>query len=50
MDLLKQEKCFALIQAGGEVQEQGAVDDRDTLLHQVRDLLNIHASEFRSTE
>eukprot|EP00250_Pteridium_aquilinum_P027577 c3524_g1_i1 orf=418-2268(-) len=39
------DKCFALIQAGAEVQEQGAVDDRDTLLHQVRDLLNIHAND-----
>lgn len=38
------DKCFALIQAGAEVQEQGAVDDGDTLLHQVRDLLIIHAN------
>ncbi|KAI5059234.1 hypothetical protein GOP47_0025553 [Adiantum capillus-veneris] len=38
------DKCLALIQAGAEVQEQGAVDDGDTLLHQVRDLLVIHAN------
>ncbi|KAH7294529.1 hypothetical protein KP509_27G004800 [Ceratopteris richardii] len=39
------EKCFALIQAAADVQEQGAVDDRDKLLHQVRDLLIIHADD-----
>ncbi|KAK4749061.1 hypothetical protein SAY87_026510 [Trapa incisa] len=36
--------CLALIQAASEVQEQGAVDDRDTFLHGVRDLLNIHSN------
>lgn len=28
-----------------EVQEHGAVDDRDTFLHGVRDLLSIHSSD-----
>ncbi|XP_022727720.1 AUGMIN subunit 3 isoform X1 [Durio zibethinus] len=36
--------CLALIQAASEVQEQGAVDDRDTFLHGVRDLLSIHSN------
>nr|XP_027092615.1 AUGMIN subunit 3-like isoform X2 [Coffea arabica] len=36
-------RCMALIQASSEVQEQGAVDDRDTFLHGVRDLLNAQA-------
>ncbi|MBA0700316.1 hypothetical protein Goari_005620 [Gossypium aridum] len=36
-------RCLALIQAASEVQEQGAVDDRDTFLHGVRDLLNAQA-------
>lgn len=35
---------MALIQAASDVQEQGAVDDRDTFLHGVRDLLSIHSS------
>lgn len=35
---------LALIQAASDVPEQGAVDDRDTFLHGVRDLLNIHSS------
>ncbi|KAJ3669867.1 hypothetical protein LUZ60_010191 [Juncus effusus] len=33
-----------LIQAANEVQEQGAIDDRDTFLHGVRDLLSIHSN------
>ncbi|TYI19748.1 hypothetical protein ES332_A07G186400v1 [Gossypium tomentosum] len=37
-------RCLALIQAASEVQEQGAVDDRDTFLHGVRDLLSIHSN------
>ncbi|XP_050206624.1 AUGMIN subunit 3 isoform X2 [Mercurialis annua] len=36
-------RCLALTQAASDVQEQGAVDDRDTLLHGVRDLLSIHS-------
>lgn len=36
--------CLALIEAASDVQEQGAVDDRDTFLHGVRDLLSIHSS------
>lgn len=36
--------CLALVQAASEVQEQGAVDDRDTFLHGVRDLLSIHSN------
>lgn len=39
------ERCSALIQAGAEVQEQGAVDDRDTFLHRVRDLLGIYTND-----
>ncbi|XP_047321787.1 AUGMIN subunit 3 isoform X2 [Impatiens glandulifera] len=35
---------LALIQAASDVPEQGAVDDRDTFLHGVRDLLSIHSS------
>ncbi|KAJ4812957.1 HAUS augmin-like complex subunit 3 [Rhynchospora pubera] len=35
---------LSLIQASSEVQEQGAVDDRDTFLHGARDLLNIHSN------
>lgn len=38
------ERCLSLIQAGSEPHEQGAVDDRDTLLHRIRDLLSIHAN------
>lgn len=34
-----------MVQAASEVQEQGAVDDRDTFLHGVRDLLSIHSSK-----
>ncbi|CAN6202264.1 unnamed protein product [Urochloa humidicola] len=33
-----------LIQAASEVREQGAIDDRDTFLHAVRDLLCIHSN------
>ena len=40
-----QGRCMALIQAASDVQEQGAVDDRDTFLHGVRDLLSIHSSK-----
>lgn len=36
--------CLALVQVASEVQEQGAVDDRDTFLHGVRDLLSIHSN------
>lgn len=35
-----------MVQAASEVQEHGAVDDRDTFLHGVRDLLSIHSSRF----
>ncbi|KFK31326.1 hypothetical protein AALP_AA6G097800 [Arabis alpina] len=37
-------RCLALIQAASDVQEQGAVDDRDSFLHGVRDLLSIHSN------
>ncbi|KAI5679897.1 hypothetical protein M9H77_01124 [Catharanthus roseus] len=37
-------RCLALIQASSDVQEQGAVDDRDTFLHGVRDLLSIYSN------
>ncbi|XP_065874416.1 AUGMIN subunit 3 isoform X2 [Euphorbia lathyris] len=37
-------RCLALTQAASDTQEQGAVDDRDTLLHGVRDLLSIHSN------
>ncbi|KAF5820651.1 putative HAUS augmin-like complex subunit 3 [Helianthus annuus] len=37
-------RCLALIEAASDVQEQGAVDDRDTFLHGVRDLLSIHSN------
>lgn len=37
-------RYLALIQAASDVQEQGAVDDRDTFLHGVRDLLSIHSN------
>ncbi|XP_010273621.1 PREDICTED: AUGMIN subunit 3 isoform X1 [Nelumbo nucifera] len=37
-------RCLSLIQAASEVHEQGAVDDRDTFLHGVRDLLCIHSN------
>ncbi|OMO93885.1 HAUS augmin-like complex subunit 3 [Corchorus capsularis] len=36
--------CLALIQAASDIQEQGAVDDRDIFLHGVRDLLSIHSN------
>ncbi|KAI4329906.1 hypothetical protein MLD38_028238 [Melastoma candidum] len=38
------DRCLALIQAASEVQEQGAVDDRDNFLHGVRDLLSVHSN------
>lgn len=34
----------SLIQAASDVREQGAIDDRDTFLHAVRDLLCIHSN------
>ncbi|XP_013598805.1 PREDICTED: HAUS augmin-like complex subunit 3 isoform X1 [Brassica oleracea var. oleracea] len=37
-------RCLSLIQAASDVQEQGAVDDRDCFLHGVRDLLSIHSN------
>uniref|UniRef100_A0A7N0REV3 HAUS augmin-like complex subunit 3 N-terminal domain-containing protein n=1 Tax=Kalanchoe fedtschenkoi TaxID=63787 RepID=A0A7N0REV3_KALFE len=37
-------RCLALIQAASEVPEQGAVDDRDTFLHSIRDLLSLRSS------
>lgn len=37
-------RCLSLIQAASELHEQGAVDDRDTFLHGVRDLLSIHSN------
>ncbi|MFS7905262.1 putative HAUS augmin-like complex subunit 3 [Helianthus anomalus] len=37
-------RCLALIEAASDVQEQGAVDDRDTFLHGARDLLSIHSN------
>ena len=43
--ILCQGHCIALVQAVSDVQEQGAVDDRDTFLHGVRDLLSIHSSK-----
>lgn len=33
---------MGLTLAATEAQEHGGVDDRDTFLHRVRDLLNIH--------
>ncbi|XP_059626267.1 AUGMIN subunit 3 isoform X1 [Cornus florida] len=36
--------CLALNQAASDVHEQGAVDDRDTFLHGVRDLLSIYSN------
>ncbi|KAL8143808.1 hypothetical protein V2J09_016840 [Rumex salicifolius] len=37
-------RCLALIEAASDIQEQGAVDDRDTFLHGVRDLLSIYSN------
>ncbi|KAF6161770.1 hypothetical protein GIB67_013847 [Kingdonia uniflora] len=37
-------RCLSLIQAASEGHEQGAVDDRDTLMHGVRDLLSIYSN------
>ncbi|XP_074286182.1 AUGMIN subunit 3-like [Silene latifolia] len=36
--------CLALIQSASDIQEQGAVDDRDNFLHGVRDLLSIYSN------
>lgn len=44
-----QGRCMALIQAASDVQEQGAVDDRDTFLHGVRDLLSIYSSNMTTS-
>ncbi|KAK6940446.1 HAUS augmin-like complex subunit 3, N-terminal [Dillenia turbinata] len=41
-------RCLALIQAASDVHEQGAVDDRDTFLHGVRDLLSIYSITLSS--
>lgn len=38
------DRCLALIEAASDVQEQGAVDDRDTFLHGIRDLLSIYSN------
>ncbi|KAG9446559.1 hypothetical protein H6P81_012687 [Aristolochia fimbriata] len=37
-------RCLSLIQSASEIHEQGAVDDRDTFLHSVRDLLGSHTN------
>lgn len=37
---------MALYQAASDLPEQGAVDDRDTFLHGVRDLLSIYSSKL----
>ncbi|KAJ8527165.1 hypothetical protein K7X08_029642 [Anisodus acutangulus] len=37
-------RCMALIQAASDVQEQGAVDDRDIFLHGIRDLLSLYSN------
>ncbi|KAK4492167.1 hypothetical protein RD792_002965 [Penstemon davidsonii] len=37
-------RSMALVQAASDVAEQGAVDDRDTFLHGVRDLLSIYSN------
>ncbi|XP_042037545.1 AUGMIN subunit 3-like [Salvia splendens] len=37
-------RCMALVQAASDLPEQGAVDDRDTFLHGVRDLLSIYSN------
>lgn len=37
-------RCIALAEAASDVPEQGAVDDRDTFLHGVRDLLSIYSN------
>ncbi|XP_016470298.2 AUGMIN subunit 3-like isoform X4 [Nicotiana tabacum] len=37
-------RCMALIQTASDVQEQGAVDDRDTFLHGIRDLLSLYSN------
>lgn len=39
------ERMGGLNLAAAEAQEHGGVDDRDTFLHRVRDLLNIHADD-----
>ncbi|KAL9252248.1 AUGMIN subunit 3-like protein [Drosera capensis] len=42
-------RCLSLIQAASDEQEQGAVDDRDTLLHGIRDLLSIYSNSQANT-
>ncbi|KAL6578943.1 AUGMIN subunit 3 [Orobanche minor] len=37
-------RCMSLAQATSDVAEQGAVDDRDTFLHGIRDLLSIYSN------
>lgn len=41
--------CLSLTQAASDEQEQGAVDDRDTLLHGIRDLLSIYSNSQANT-
>ncbi|VFQ69726.1 unnamed protein product [Cuscuta campestris] len=38
------ERCMTLIQAASDVQEHGGVDDGDTFLHGIRDLLSIYTN------
>ncbi|KAL9275219.1 AUGMIN subunit 3-like protein [Drosera capensis] len=42
-------RCLSLTQAASDEQEQGAVDDRDTLLHGIRDLLSIYSNSQANT-
>ncbi|KAL6566118.1 AUGMIN subunit 3 [Orobanche gracilis] len=37
-------RCMSLAQATSDVAEQGAVDDRDTFLHGIRDLMSIYSN------
>ncbi|KAL3828953.1 hypothetical protein ACJIZ3_017755 [Penstemon smallii] len=37
-------RCMALVEAASDVTEQGTVDDRDTFLHGVRELLSIYSN------
>ncbi|CAN6449267.1 unnamed protein product [Victoria cruziana] len=38
------ERCLSLTQIASEAHEQGAVDDRDSFLHAVRDLLSLYTN------
>ncbi|KAF3793672.1 AUGMIN subunit 3 [Nymphaea thermarum] len=38
------DRCLSLIQIASEAHEQGAVDDRDSFLHAVRDLLSLYTN------